>query len=96
MRLEKERLLNEAEIAALEKEISQDPELQSPYKTFAPEGAPIEEVAKGMKEAEKAEEGEGEAKYAEGGSLARELAKEKKAKEGETKQSEVAHTLPTE
>ena len=77
VRLEKERLLTEAEIAALDHDTS-DP-TQSPPTTTAPEGAPIEQVQEGMFRAAAQEglrEGE-EAKYAEDGSLAKELRRKK-------------------
>ncbi|KAI9871333.1 MAG: hypothetical protein M1830_003019 [Pleopsidium flavum] len=47
VRLEKERLLNEEEMAALERDIASDPNMQPPT-TTAPEGASMEEVARGM------------------------------------------------
>ena len=96
-RLEKERLLTEAEIAQLDKEVAVDPNLQTSAgpTTTAPEGAPIEEVQAGMKsaaaEAEK-EEAEkpqtGEASYAPGGSLAKDEAARKKKAEEEKKAAE--------
>lgn len=48
VRLEKERLLSEAEIAALERDIATDPNMQPPT-TTAPEGASMEEVTSGMR-----------------------------------------------
>ena len=84
-RLEKERLLTEAEIAQMEKEIANDPAMKplaTEPTTTAPEGASIEQVHAGMQRpgntiAEGEEPKEGQAQYAEGGSLAKELAKEK-------------------
>ncbi|MCJ1235081.1 hypothetical protein MMC14_003045 [Varicellaria rhodocarpa] len=84
-RLEKERLLTEAEIAQLEKEIANDPAVQplsTESTTTAPQGASIEQVHAGMQRpgntlVEGEEPREGQAQYAEGGSLAKELAKER-------------------
>lgn len=61
MRLEKERLLNEEEIAALEREIGSDPEMPPPT-TTAPEGASIEEVVSGMHRSGATEAGKEEEK----------------------------------
>lgn len=73
-------------MAQLEADIAADPELQPPT-TTAPEGASIEQVREGMHQEEPlvvdGHPREGEAQYAEGGSLAKELAKEKEEKEGE-------------
>ena len=84
-RLEKERLLTEAEIAQLEKEIADDPAVQplsAEPTTTAPQGASIEQVHAGMQRpgntlVEGEEPTEGQAQYADGGSLAKELAKER-------------------
>ncbi|MCJ1318467.1 hypothetical protein MMC15_003795 [Xylographa vitiligo] len=87
-RLEKERLLTEAEAAQLEEKIANDPayEPSQPRTTTAPEGASIEEVAAGMIDAQAAEAAgeaavprEGEASYAAEGSLARDMEKQKAA-----------------
>ena len=81
--MEKERLLTEAETAALN---NKNP---SPLATTtAPVGAPINEVEAGMHR--EGEEHAAPAPYAEGGSLAKELAREEaeKAKE-EAKKEEV-------
>lgn len=88
VRLEKERLLTEAEVAALSKDdsnpsaSSSDPptdESSPPLTTTAPAGAPIEEVQAGLHhrtdDGDDAQE-EGSAQYAEGGSLAKELKRE--------------------
>ena len=86
--MEKERLLTEAELAKIEAEVAANPEYKPSTSaaaptTTAPPGASIEEVQAGMREVARdaatptAEPREGEAQYAEGGSLARELAKEK-------------------
>jgi hypothetical protein len=48
VRLEKERLLNEEEIAALERDTAWDPNMQPPT-TTAPVGASMEEVTSGMR-----------------------------------------------
>ena len=84
VRLEKERLLTEAEITQLQRDGAASERHAHPLTTTAPEGAPIEQVQEGMQHAGSLEEepgmvraGEGEAQYAEGGSLAIELAKEK-------------------
>lgn len=103
VRLEKERLLTEAEVAALKKADStpststSDPstnETSPPLTTTAPAGASLEEVQAGMhhhpEDGDEAQE-EGGAPYAEGGSLAKELKREReeaaavkaKAEEGE-------------
>jgi hypothetical protein len=102
VRLEKERLLTEQEIAALDAQISAEPPAtyqpssHQPTEahtqaqmltTTAPEGAPIEDVRAGLAhlqvgEKEDNEEDRETAPYAPGGSLAKELAKEK---EGEKK-----------
>ena len=96
-RLEKERLLTEAEIAQLDKEVAEDPNLQTSAgpTTTAPEGAPIEEVQAGMKSAAAESEKEeaekpktGEASYAPGGSLAKDEAARKKKAEEERKAAE--------
>ena len=84
-RLEKERLLTEAEIAQMEKEIASDPKVQpmtTETTTTAPEGASMEQVYAGVRRSGNTivygeEPKEGEAQYAEGGSLAKELTKEK-------------------
>lgn len=101
VRLEKERLLTEAEVAAINKaestssaSTSDHPttEAAPPLTTTAPPGAPLEEVQAGMHQhaadGDAAQE-EGSARYAEGGSLAKELKREQeeaaaaKAKVGE-------------
>jgi len=70
VRLEKDRLLTEKEIAALEFQIATDGPAPT---TFAPPDASMEEVEAGMHpEPERTAEG-----YAAGGSLAKELVKEK-------------------
>ena len=88
VRLEKERLLTEQEMAALDAQIAADGPAPT---TFAPSGAPIEEVEAGMRpEPERTEEG-----YAARGSLAKELAKEKQAGEpSQPSASSVAHSMP--
>lgn len=105
VRLEKERLLTEAEVDALNKADSaqststSDPptaETSPPLTTTAPVGAPLEEVQAGLHhhpdDGDDAPEQE-DAPYAEGGSLAKELKREReeaaaakanaKAEEGE-------------
>ena len=82
VRLEKERLLTEAEFAALN---DNNGSTSSSDTTTAPEGAPIDEVQAGLHASEAQE---GSASYAPGGSLAKELAREKaeaaaKAKEAD-------------
>ena len=80
--------MTEAELAKIEAEVAADPEYKPSTSaaaptTTAPPGASIEEVQAGMREVTRdaatatAEPREGEAQYAEGGSLAQELAKEK-------------------
>lgn len=75
VRLEKERLMTESEIAALNEEEVSLP--SSRTTTTAPEGAPIEEVRAGMHD----DVLEGSAPYAEEGSLGKELAKKKEEHE---------------
>lgn len=82
VRLEKERLLTEAELEALNKD-NNDNEASSstittspPAKTSAPDGAPIDEVRTGLH----SEVQEEEAPYAPEGSLGRELNREKEIK----------------
>ena len=75
-------------MAALEAQIAADGPAPT---TFAPSGAPIEEVEAAMHpEPQRTEEG-----YAAGGSLAKELAKEKQAGEpSQPSASSVAHSMP--
>lgn len=80
VRLEKERLMTESEITALKQE-EVPLSSSSPPTTTAAEGAPIEEVKAGMQD----EVAEGSAPYAEGGSLGKELAKEKEEQEQQAK-----------
>ena len=80
VRLEKERLLTEAEVEALNEPSS------SNQTTTAAEGAPIDQVEAGLA----AHDGEpATSGYAANGSLAKEL-----AKDHETKQNEATHTTP--
>ena len=75
VRLEKERLLTEAEIAAVDGN-APTTSSNAPPTTTAPNGAPIEQVEAGMREAEALERRQGErGQYAEDGSLAQELKK---------------------
>ena len=71
--------MTEAEITALKQE--EVPLPSSPPTTTAPEGAPIEEVKAGMHD----EAAEASAPYAEGGSLGKELAKEREERERRAK-----------
>ncbi|MCJ1304438.1 hypothetical protein MMC08_007250 [Hypocenomyce scalaris] len=93
-RLEKERLLTESEIAALEADIASDPGSQSstatgaPYTTTAAEGATLEQVRTGMQN--RAVEDEAGPRYAEGGSLAKEYGQGKE--KGEPSASAASHT----
>lgn len=74
--------MTESEISTLkQEEVSLS---SSPPTTTAPEGAPIEEVKAGMQN----EVREGSAPYAEGGSLGKELAKEKEEQEKLAKEKE--------
>ncbi len=73
--------MTESEIAALNQEDVEIPATSGPPTTTAPEGAPIEEVKAGMQNDDK-QVAEGSAPYAEGGSLAKELAKEKEEGKG--------------
>ena len=82
VRLEKERLLTEAEIEALNEPSSST----LPQTTTGAEGAPSSDVEVRMHSQDGEPSSSG---YAPGGSLARELAKEK-----ETKSSQEAHTAP--
>ena len=88
VRLAKERLLTEQEIAALDSKVAADGPAPT---TFAPPDAPIEEVEAGMyPEPERTEDG-----YAAGGSLAKELAKEKQADEpSQPSAIPAAHLMP--
>ena len=87
VRLEKERLLTEAELEALNKDNNDNAASSStittspPAKTSAPDGAPIDEVRTGLH----SEAQEEEAPYAPGGSLGRELNREEEEEEKETK-----------
>lgn len=87
VRLEKERLMTESEITALQQE--EVPLPSSSPTTTAPEGAPIEEVKAGMHSDDVAE---GNAPYAEGGSLGKELAKEKEEREQQAKKKAETET----
>ncbi|MCJ1307447.1 hypothetical protein MMC25_001093 [Agyrium rufum] len=88
VRLEKERALTEKEVEEMEKTIQSDPDWQAKYgsgqsqsmRTTAPEGASLEELKEGIKESQEAEKAEGQAQYAAGGSLAKELQKEEEEK----------------
>lgn len=104
VRLEKERLLTEAELEALnmnnnDKEASSSTDTTSPpATTSAPDGAPIDEVRTGLH----SEAQEEEAQYAPGGSLGRELKREeeerhaKEEKETKDKVGEKAGTATNE
>ena len=82
VRLEKERLLTEAEIEALNKPSSSS---DTPTTTAVP-GAPLDQVEAGMGSPQGRQPSSG---YAPGGSLAKELAKEE-----DPKSSQTAHTMP--
>lgn len=80
VRLEKERLLTEAEIAALDDD-APTTSSNAPPTTTAPTGAPIEQVEAGMREAEAVEQQQGgRGQFAEDGSLAQELRREEREK----------------
>lgn len=91
VRLEKERLLTEAELKALNKD-SNDNEASSsttttspPATTSAPDGAPMDEVRTGLHSEAKEEK----ALYAPGGSLGRELKREEEERQAnEEKETE--------
>lgn len=98
VRLEKERLLTEAELEALNKD-NNDNEASSsttttspPAKTNAPDGAPIDEVRTGLH----SEVQEEESPYAPGGSLGRELKREQEEKETNGKVEEKAEAVTNE
>lgn len=81
VRLEKERLLTEAELEALNMDKNDNEASSSAATTSAPDGAPIDEVKTGLHFEAQHEE----APYAPGGSLGIELKKEQEesqAKEG--------------
>ncbi|KAL8654090.1 MAG: hypothetical protein Q9210_001718 [Variospora velana] len=77
VRLQKERALTEKEMAELDEKLAADD--TTPRTTTAPEGADIEEVRAGMQVHEEGEEGQ--MGYAAGGSLAKELEREREEKE---------------
>ena len=80
VRLEKERLLTEAEIAALHDDVPTTSS-NAPPTTTAPPGAPIEQVEAGMKDAEAVEEQQrGSVQYTGNGSLAQDLKSEEREK----------------
>ena len=80
VRLEKERLLTEAEIAALDDD-APTTYSDAPPMTTASTGASIEQVEAGMREAEVVEpQQRGGAQYASDGSLAQELRREEREK----------------
>ena len=75
--------MTESEISALSQGDTPLPSSSSPPTTTAPEGAPIEEVRAGISQHDDVPQGN--APYAEGGSLAKELAKEKEEREQKEK-----------
>ena len=80
VRLEKERLLTEAEIAALDDDAPTSSS-NAPPMTTAPTGAPMDQVEAGMREAEAMEQQQrGRGQYADDGSLAQELKREEREK----------------
>lgn len=80
VRLQKERLLTEAEIDALDDDAPTTSSNAAPT-TTAPTGAPIEQVEAGMREAEALEQQpEGRGQYAKDGSLAQDLKREEREK----------------
>lgn len=81
VRLEKERLLTEAEIAALDDDAPTSSS-NAPPMTTAPTGAPIDQVEAGMREAETMEQQQrrGRGQYADDGSFAQELKREEREK----------------
>ena len=80
VRLEKERLLTEAEIAALDDDAPPTSSNALPT-TTAPIGATIEQVEAGMREAEALEQNQrGRGQSAEDGSLAQERRREEREK----------------
>ena len=83
VRLEKERAVTEAEMAAIKAKVESDPaaEYHGPMTTLAPEGAPIEDVQASLEAAQSVTPQTGQAQYAEGGSLAKSLKEENAAKE---------------
>lgn len=92
VRLEKERLLTEAELEALNKDNNGNEASSStsttspPAKTSAPDGAPIDEVRTGLhSEAQKEE-----APYAPGGSLGRELKREEEERQAKEEKETIA------
>lgn len=82
--------MTEAEISALNQTEGAPSSSSSPPTTTAPEGAPMEEVKAGMQPHHHPDHKleEGNAPYAEGGSLAKALAKEKEEKEAKEKEKE--------
>lgn len=95
VRLEKERLLTESEIAALD-DGAPVTSSNGPPMTTAPPGAPIGQIEAGMREAELVEQQQrgGTGQYAEGGSLAEDRRREEHGKKaGEPMSSHVAHTM---
>ncbi len=87
MRLEKERLLTEAEIAALDDDAPATSS-NAPLMTTAPPGASVQQIEAGMREAafiEQEQRGR-TGQYAEGGAVAEDLRKEERGKKaGETR-----------
>ena len=79
-RLEKERAVTEAEMAAIKAQVEADPpaEWNEPMTTTAPEGASIEEVREGLAPATSTALVRRSMEYAEGGSLAMALKEEEK------------------
>ncbi|KAL8945066.1 MAG: hypothetical protein Q9216_000050 [Gyalolechia sp. 2 TL-2023] len=88
VRLEKERALTEKEMEELDEKLAADDTTPRPTTTTAPEGADIEEVRAGMQ----VHESDGPMGYAAEGSLAKELEKEKMAKNEECQAADVDST----
>ena len=89
VRLEKERAVTEAEIAAIKAQVESEPpaEWHGPMTTTAPEGASIEEVRASLAPATSVVPARASMEYAEGGSLAKALKEEEQQhkKQGEKK-----------
>lgn len=95
VRLERERLLTESEISALDDDAPVTTS-SAPPTTTAPTGASMQEVEAGMRAAQEAEDEEsrlGRLGYAESGSLAQFEKKKAQEKAGEPSPSQVAHTV---